>query len=182
MRYNFPIRKEYTIDVNMNVKLKWVIKPAKFKIKYKQATIIETQNFIEQVEKNNLQDWVLKFLENNSNANKISMWIVKMNWKFFEELINKLKLTMFHWVFNEKEDKSDWSSIQPFESVLCFLCKEININPLEFVEKYTIEQMNYLLDWIIYNINEQTEEWQEKNQRRQFNKENKDEDLLALIS
>jgi hypothetical protein len=62
------------------------------------------------------------------------------------------------------------------------LCEKINVSPNEFQKNYSIEQMNYLVDGIIYNLNSQTEEWQEKNERIQFNKNNSDEELLELIN
>ena len=86
---------------------------------------------------------------------------------------------MFSWVFGSSSDEEN---TVPYNSILLKICEKINIDPMKFQEQYTVEQMLYIYEWIIYNINDKTEEWREMNDKIRFNKENKDEDLLELIS
>jgi hypothetical protein len=88
--------------------------------------------------------------------------------KFMDVLFD----TAFRWFFNKKKSWEDWI---PFESYLMFLSEKFNLDPDTLIKIYTPEQINYYLDWIIYNINEQTKEGQKKNKINKTMKEMREE-------
>ena len=178
MWYDYPQREDFNLIVDIEVA--WSVNN-KLKLKYKQATIFETMDFLKTLEEWKTVEWTLDFIKNHWGT-KIALWFIKIDNNLFNKVFETIKNSLFRWVFGKAEAKNDWGGTQPYSAILVFVCEKLNISPHEFQNEYTIEQMNYLLDWIIYNINEWTEEWQEKNQRNNFNKENKDEDLLDLIS
>jgi len=181
MWYNYPIRKEYEISFTVNAVFKWKEVEKKFTLFYKQATILDTLEFLKVLEDDSVTQRLLEFVEKQWELDKFTLWLIKIDSKLLQTIFNTVKDTMFSWVFWTGGEKSSEKQ-QPYSSALVFLCEKICVWPDEFQKKYTIEQMMFLMEWVIYNINAQTEEWQVENERIEFNKENSDEDLLELIS
>jgi len=181
MWYDYPMKWEFDVTINVNIWYSKINKEIKVELKYKQASIFETIQFFKDIDTKWLWSWLERFLKKYSNANKITLWIIKVDKNTITRIFNIIKDTRFRGVFWDREQKYEWRS-RPYNSILVLLSERLWIDPDTFQNRYTIEQMNYLLWWIVYNINEQSDEWKEINDREQFNKENADEDLLELIS
>ncbi len=126
--------------------------------------------------------WMVDFLSENSDINKITLWLLKIDKGLSDKIFETIKDSRFRGVFGKTETKDSEKATQPYNAVLVYLCEKLSIDPERFQNEYTIEQMNYLIEWTIYNANSQTEEGQVENERTQFNKNNADEDLLDLIN
>lgn len=181
MWYDYPIRKDFDVSINVKVKLDKSVFNKKLNLKFKQASILDTINFITDIWEGDASKWLLKFISEQWDADKTTLWLIKADSKLRNKIFETIKSTRFRGVFGATKTKED-EEPQPYSSILVMLCEKINVDPNTFQENYTIEQMNYFVDWIIYNINSQTEEWQEKNERIQFNKNNSNEELLELIN
>lgn len=90
------------------------------------------------------------------------------------------------WFFWVKLNNSSSESIATFSSFLCFLSEKIHLHPLWILKEYTPEQLEEISEWIIFNLNEQTKEWRQKNRIKHLQKQNKwskkenDEDLKYI--
>lgn len=176
MWYDFPKREDY--EMNFEISLKYGKNRIKktVKLKYKEATISEVIELLKEEEKS---VWLKKILE--------WQWVIEKrlvlsNKELALSLFEKLKDTMFVGVFNSKQDKKEKWTHRPFKSVVALISQKLHITPIDFIENYTVRQMNYLVEWIIYNINDETEDWRKINERNDFNEQHSDDELLDLIS
>jgi len=182
MWYDYPKKRDFDISFNISLLLDWKNTENKITMKFKQATIMETIDFLMLVEKWGVWDWMADFLTENSDINKTTSWLMRLDKNLSQKVFDTIKNTRFKWTFWNSKGTSDSEPSQPYSAILMMLCEKLSIDPMGFQEKYTVEQMNYLMEWLIYNAQSQTEEWQAINDKNQFSKNNKDEDLLKLIS
>lgn len=78
--------------------------------------------------------------------------------------------------------KSKWWESVPYESYIAFIVKELWIWVNELLN-YTPELINFLTEWITYNINSQTKEWQKRNKMNKIKKQKNwsDEDFIERV-
>ena len=179
MWYDYPTKEDYELKVNINVS--WTNQT--ILIKYEQATIQETLELVKY-----LDDWwttddrVMDFVKNNSDINKVQSGILKLWPELRMKIWNKIKHTRFKNTFSDSEDKAGEDG-HPYWYVLAQLCGKNLYYVDDFQRKYTVEQLWYLWEALVYTSNEEAgEEWQKKNERNRFDKKHSDEDLLDLIS
>jgi len=165
------LQKEITLPIDLGDEIKF--------FKYKQYTIEQTLEF-NYAEKNEEQ-WLFDFLNNHAenDADKLSK-------EEFEKLpVKELYKKVVGWLcrgfydFNRKEEVDKGESY-PVWAYIAFICNELAIEPLHLVKNYTFEQLNYLTEWIVWNKNEQTEEWQKRNKKKKTQKEIDEMDKDAL--
>lgn len=150
-------------------------------LEFKQATIEETMEFL-----NNGFDeqWLEDILFKNSI-------VVKKKWRYSKKKLLKelekgleqiLKIVVEkRFVF--KKGKSWWWRQQLFSGLVQLVCNNYWIKPKELLEEYTWEQFEWMIDWVIFNLNEQTKEWQRLNDvklRKQVSTKS-NEELLAML-
>lgn len=180
MWYDYPVKEEFDVTFSIKVGGNKGVKK-KLRLKYFQASIYETIQFMKHLENDTTGERLKDFLKKYWNIDKVTLWLISIDKQFMDKVFNTIKDTRFRWVFASKKQKED-DNIRPYSSVLVFLAKEINIDPHTFQMEYTVEQMNYLMWGVVYNINDQTEEGKQINQKNEFNKKHNDSDLLKLIS
>lgn len=149
-------------------------------IKYKQQSFYDCLDFSYKLQEKDfkLEDWLLDFLNKNG-------WVfdkkelIKID---FEKFLQVLFDTAFKGFF--KKGKKGWKSY-PYEWYLMLLAEKFSLDPDSIIRKYTPEQLEYYTEWIIYNTNEQSKEWQKRNkidrQFKEMRKEESDEDALKRI-
>jgi len=141
-------------------------------LKYQQATMRETIDFLIESQKDWFKylEWLYNFISSKTN---ISREIFdQMLWDA-NKIFEAIKSTYFRWVFTADGKKSD--SETPFSSYLVLLAKELSLDPLSIIDRYTFEQIAYLTEWIVWNYNEQTPEWRKRNRIEAVKKEMKEE-------
>lgn len=147
------LRKEYELD------LLWK------KLFFTQASMYECIQFSYELQKKDfdLVKWMCDFIKERIDVKESDLLNIDFN-KFFEVLQNYY----FKWYFSK--EKQTWETY-PFEAYIMFLSEKFNIDPNTLLKTYTPEQINFYLEWIIYNINNETKEWQRRNKIKQAMKE-----------
>lgn len=158
--YNNLLRKNYN--------LKLIIGWKDIIVKYRQASILTTLEFAEDVQNENfdLVKYIIDFIEKNGNI-ELSDEQKKDILPKTVEIFENLKKTLFKSFFLDKKGSS--GSNAPFSSFLMLICDKFSCDPNHLLKNYTWEQISSedgYTDWIIWNSNEQTKEGQEKNRRK----------------
>ena len=143
------LRKEYEVEILGQT------------LKYNQATVYECIDFSYTIQQEwfKLEDWIYEFLNDKIKLQKTDLLKVDLS-KFIDMLYSSL----FKWFF--VKSTSSGKSI-PYASYVVFLSEKLHIDPNNILNTYTPEQLSFYTDWIIYNINEQTKEWRNKNKINQ---------------
>lgn len=137
--------------------------------KYEQFTMQECMEFTYLLKDKNfkLEDWIFNFLKDKIHLRKENLLQLNLT-KLMEVLFD----SAFRWYFKKWTGKA-----YPYEAYIMFLSEKFNIDPDTLLRRYTPEQLNYYYDWIIYNLNEQTKEWQKRNRINQEMKKVKQDDI-----
>lgn len=132
---------------------------------FTQASMYDCIHFSYELQKKdfNLTIWIIDFIKNRIEVKEADLLKVDYN-KLFEVLQD----TYFKWYFSKK--KQTWETY-PFEAYIMFLSDKFNLDPDTFLKRYTPEQINFYLEGIIYNLNQQTKDGQKKNRIKQNMKE-----------
>jgi hypothetical protein len=122
--------------------------------------MIEILRFLEISKKKNfdLWLWVINFVKEHWKLRKSDEWSVYF-WSWF--IFNQLKETYFKWLF--KKDEKWNSDNTPIISLITFIAKDSAISTLDILYKMTYEELELVCEWVIWNLNEQTKQWQQKN-------------------
>lgn len=158
------VRKKF--EININIK-RWYYKK-KISVKYEQASMYEINEFLYESQRDwfRILDWIVDFVENNSDK-KLNVFDRRILSLKFEEIFETLKETYFKWAFNEwgnGEEQVD----DLLASYIVFLSWELKQDPLYLMKNYTIEQLKFFTDWIVRNNNERTDEWKRKNRLKKI--------------
>jgi len=110
-------------------------------------------------------DWVIKFVKENSDYRKRDYRYIIWN---FDNIFDTIIKTYHKWVFDKKEEKKPSGKWRKsiFSANLVYLSEKLNIHPKQLLQEYTIEQMNYMSEWLIFNANEGSKEGQKENDKR----------------
>lgn len=135
---------------------------------YEQFSMYECLEFSYMIQQKDfkIEDWIYNFLKDKIEIKPTDLINIDLD-KFMKVLFD----TAFKGFFSDKKDKKEAKDWMPFEAYIMFLAEKFSLNPDDLVKKYTPEQINYYTEWIIYNLNEQTEEGQKRNK---INKEMKE--------
>ena len=70
--------------------------------------------------------------------------------------------------YSNKQIKQSTGKVSyvPDTSFIVFISKELSIDPLTLIKEYTAEWLDALVEWIMWNLNEQTKEWRERNRQK----------------
>jgi len=129
-------------------------------LKYKQLSYYECIELHYLITKwLNIKEWTYNFLKDKIIITYEDLSKIDID-KFFNIYLD----TACRWFYSKDKKKNETI---PFEAYITFLSKEINIDPLTLIKEYTPEAINCITDGIIYNINEQTEQWRNKNRINQ---------------
>ncbi len=124
--------------------------------KYEQLKLYECIEFSYKLNTKDfkLEDWLYNFLKDKIDLKKQDLLKIDL-----DKMMDVLFDTAFKWFFSKKK----WGKSTSYESYIMFLSEKLSIDPNKLVKEYTPEQLNFYTDWVIYNLNEQTKEWQKRN-------------------
>lgn len=171
------IRKRYVIDVVL--KKKFIFNYTnKISLSYEQANAYDTILFLVEMEDKwfDIIKWLSKFITNHSNCSKNDLKYLLYE---YDKIFKQLQETYFKWVFKiaDKQEAKEWV----FESYIMILSDKFHTDPISILVDYTFEQLYYFTDGIIWNANEQTDEWKIKNQNTLTKKKFEDPDYKAKV-
>ena len=158
----FPVRKEYALTALGPVGLWPFRRRARLFFKYREATISELLEFQEEAKDGDLRGWTLKFLAKHS-ARPLTPKECSHLLDSWHPLWLAVKKT-----YLKAEGSEDAKAIPapPFSSTLALLAKELNIDPVRFIETYTLAQMREITAGITWNMREHTKEGRAENARQ----------------
>lgn len=183
--YDFPFRWDFSLNINVTIEIKWVNTEIKKKIEYQQATIRETIEEMKDIEKKWITEFIMEFLK-RCEFNENELMILSMKPDVIENIMQTFLLTRYRWVFDEESLKhpKQWlkdTSWVPYAAILAMVAEKLHVDPITFQENYTMEQMAYLMGWIEYRINAQSEEWQQRNKQKYGKDEQYDNMLISKL-
>jgi len=162
----FPIRKSYIkeiIDEKGN-------KTAS--LKFEQATVYERYEFATAKNPNSV---LFKFIDDNiefitkRNNDKREIILQIINQDFINDIV-ETRFKLHDSIFK------GWRGRKWIEQAsIVFVCKELWIEPHDLIHNYTMEEYQFYLDGVVYNMNEWSKEGRLLNDRAkaQNSKENK---------
>lgn len=167
------LQKEIILPISVNWQIKY--------FKYKQYTIKETLDFYYNTE--NKVMWLFNFL-NNHWEKKRFFWRYKLTQKEFMSInFEQLYKTVIGWLMKWFYD-FDWTAWNwgweeyPIWAYIALILKETPMS-LQTLMDLTFEQLKCLSDWIIWNLNMQSDEGKKTNKKtlakRHINAMNKEE-------
>ena len=114
-------------------------------------------------------EWVFDFIGKHSNISQNDYKYIAYE---IDNIFKTLKDTYFKGAFADNDaGDSLWSDIVgTISPYLCMLSDKLSIHPDKMIDEYTPEMLEYYTEGVIYNINEQTEEWRKKNKSRSAKK------------
>jgi hypothetical protein len=184
--YDFPRRREYNLNVSIEIMSWEKVETIKKVVSYKQANIIETIKELDEMDEIWLDTYFVKFLKEHSWLDENDLILLWMQPEKIEDLMIKFLTTRFRWVINEDAIKKPKNGIMqkswvPYSAILVLLSKKLCIDPITFQEKYTFEQMTYLLAGIEYWANTKSEKWQKANKEKYEKDINYDSMLIEQL-
>jgi len=170
VRYDRPDRDNFIISIKLN--RKYFRQKKKITMKYQQATAEETIQFMNKDKDWKVIDWMISFLKKHSDYSKSDYNAIVWN---FDNILSLILKTYHKWVFN-KEEKQTKTNSNPkiwgkkprpstFWANIVYLSEKLSIHPKQLLQEYTMEQMDYMSSWLVFNANETTEKWQKENDR-----------------
>lgn len=179
--YDFPFRGDFSLNINVDMQLKWKDVGFKKKLEYQQATIRETIEEMDEIDKLWINEFILKFL-NRCGFSENEITLLYMKPEVVENIVETFLVTRYRWVIDKEKLKHPDNTPKPTSgmprhAVLALIAEKMHIDPITFQETYTMEQMAYLMNWIEYWINAQTKEWQDVNKQ----KYGKDEEYDSML-
>lgn len=144
-------------------------------IQYEQLSYYDALEFdyLIRSEDFSIVDWFTEFLKwywfTDKQINNLT--VNDMN-TFFKTYIDTA-VRGFYGKTKENDWKKDYS---PNSSYIVFLSQQLHLDPIRLAKEYTPEAINYLLEWVTRNLNEQTKEGRERNKYKSINKQLNDVD------
>ena len=161
---DFPLSQEYNLPIIIQKKFLFIKWNKTINITYKQATVLEYLQFLDETEKDPIH-YILAFLKRHKKFNKNDF--VKLTWSI-DDIWKKLQKSYLKWYFDKKSKKSNKKVKKKdanFNSTLVILSRELKSDPLYLLENYTIEQINYLSEGIEYLYDEDKARTSRRKQR-----------------
>lgn len=141
-----------------------------------QNLIFKQLSFFECIEYHNLflsKDFNIYVFIYDFLKDKIALQIedvFKIDTKNFIEMFKNYAMK---WFYSTSKNLKENTSEIPLNSEFDFIQKEFWWDIISIFEKYTSEAIYYILDWSIYNKNEQTKEWKKLNMIKLAKEKNK---------
>lgn len=165
------VRKKFAI--NINIKRRYYKKT--ITLEYEQATMYEVLEFLQESEKKgfSISWWVVDFVENfwDKKLNIIDKRVISV---IYEKIYDSIRETYFEGAFWLLETVWEWnqevSEDTSLSSYVVFLSKELKVDPIYILKNYTLSQLKFFTNGIVWNMNEATPEGKKKN-RTAFLKE-----------
>lgn len=164
----------------MNLETSTKKEKEEFVLKYIQASIRETIQFIDTAKDDTaLNKWFHDFLKEKGNLTDDDILLVMMNPKKYQELFKTIRNTRFRGVFDAPATKKQVGDRETmYGALIVAICEKFGMSPRDFQEKYTFEEMNYIVESMIFLNNEQTEEGKALNDKKKFSEKYSDEYLI----
>lgn len=157
----FPARKEYELTALAQVGPWPFRRRARFFFKYREATLAQLFEFQEKARAGDLRGWTVEFLSKHA-VNPLKPRELRAIIDGWYPLWEKLKSTHLGHVEGQSEAAGPSA---PFSATLAILSKELGIDPVSFIERYTLAQMREISEGIAWNYREQTKEGRAQNAR-----------------
>lgn len=173
------VEKRYDLEVDIDKKFLFFIYKKTVKLSFWKAKLIEFIEYELLKDKEDIIFFFIKFIR------KYGLNIRKSDEPYlldkFSIIFETIKDTFLKYEMEYSYDK-EWDVEPPYSSMVATLSKELSVDPHNLIHNYNIEEVFYLLEWIIRNSNSSTKEWREKNKltfqkkkAQQYIKENKKE-------
>ena len=152
------LHKKYDLNIVVPKKFLRFKRKKTIKIHYWQAKPIDMAQFMRLGTPDEIIVWLVKFVESHSTNMKKSDYnaIIAQ----FEWIYAALQTTF--WKRSVKNNGGEGNG-SPYSRFVAFLAKELCETPHNIVYNYTLEELDYLTEWVVRNLNEQSEEWRQKN-------------------
>lgn len=170
---DFPFKKDYNLNINIEVDF-WEKKDTRKKIiNFSQATIEETIKEMWYIDKNWLDTRFKEKLVERWEFSKDEITIISMSIKTYKNIMNTILVSRYKWLVTmdsldrtdtETEKKEEGWTNMPRSAVIVQISRKLSLDPLVFMNKYTFEQMVYLSEWITYLERAKTPKWQKENE------------------
>lgn len=162
-------RESFTIMVEVIAPFLFWKKKNTIKVSYRQCNIKELFSFIEDIERwREIAERVVEFIEKHADkklsGNQLSSIYIQ-SWAVFNILYD----TYFKECFKGSKNKQTTvkkTDLWPMQANIAFIAKETCTSILDLYEKCTIQDIEYLMEGVIRNLNSQTKEWQKRNRMR----------------
>lgn len=157
------LEKSYEANLVINKRFLFIPYKKKLLLKFWEAKFIETIEFLESIKWDwtNIVVWLLRFIENHT-IKKLTKNDRQYIMMYADKILPQIKETFFEWCFSWKENKEE----SPMSSYITILSEKLNIHPLELMNKYTMRQLEFLTEWLVWNANAWSKEWERKNRLR----------------
>lgn len=183
------LRKKYNIEVEFFGRFN---RPKKITFEFDQGRFRDVLDIKEKLkEAEDVKEWLFDFLMKKTKQS------VRLTRRMFDQMPDDYVANISNFIFDtyakgffEKSKKKhveidSFKNVKPpFSSLICLLLEKTN-EPLESLLDMTWEQINYLLDGIIWNTNAQTESGRKKNasdaRMGMMREELSDEDALKAV-
>jgi hypothetical protein len=184
-RYDRPDRDSFIVSIKLN--RRYFRQKKKITMRYEQATAEDTIQFMNRDREWKVIDWMISFLKKHSNYSKSDYNTIVWN---FDNILDLILRTYHKWVFNKEEKVKTnsntwiWKKPRPstFWANITYLSEKLNIHPKQLLQEYTMEQMNWLSEWLIFNSNEASKDGQKINDRLTRSKTDvSNEDLIKKL-
>ena len=144
------------------------------KVEYKQLSYYDCLELHYRIQKDfDLYKWTYDFLKDKITITYDDVLKIDVK-KLFDVYLD----TACRWFYDKKWK---WWKWVPFESFISFIAKEMRLDVITMLKTYTPEAFNYITDWIIYNLNEQTKEGQNRNKINQEIKSTPKQDKEKIL-
>lgn len=160
--WKWLLQKEITLPIEIGDDIKF--------FKYKQYTIEETLEF--EYSEQDKEKWLFEFLNNHAETEDDKLSKKIFNQLPFKQLYKRVVWWLCKGFYDfDRKGEVDNGDSYPVGAYVTFICNELSIEPLNLIQDYTFEQLNYLTEWIVWNKNEQTEEWHKRNKKKRTQQE-----------
>jgi len=153
------LKKTYVLPIQINNKIRL--------FEYEQFSVKECLEFDNEWEQKIV--WLYNFL--NKNWKKYKWFGITRKYRIsvkeliacdIEVLYKQILDSALKDFYNFDNKKTD-SEPYPVSAYIGMLSKELSISPLDILDNFTAEQLKEFSEWVVWNLNSQTEEWAKKN-------------------
>ena len=155
------LRKRRTIQLIIEKKVLWRTRKKTIKITYGGATLYQYLQLQQATTDQEKTAFFLEWRKNNASK-KLSGEDEKAVIANLDKIWGQIIETAFH---TERKNSGGSSEFSPYASYLVFLVQELRIEPRKLME-YTLQEIEYLSEGILWNLNAKSEEGQKQNRLR----------------
>lgn len=180
MFYDFPVRRRFTTPINT--------KFGGCVLKYQQNTLQESMLMIQNYEvewyiEQRLKSFFEESMEATSNKEKVIKFLLANPRQVFERIwnnINKKYESMYDKITIKDEDL--WKDKIPLSVSTMLICEKYGISwPNDLLTNYTLEQYEWMLEWLRFHFFSQNQKLSVYNKRamsKKYNESERDKKLM----